>query len=87
MDNRLNEIRRKIRTLRAEMIDLSDAIRGQMSRDEDCSAGSLRLMAMRREMLALIERRNTMGGREECPGARRLKQESRSLQQKRPLAG
>lgn len=85
MDNRLNEIRRKIRTLRSEMLDLSDAIRGQIDRDEDCGDGSLRLMAMRREMLTLIDRRNAIGGREECLSARRLKQDSRSLHQKRPL--
>ncbi len=47
--------------------------------------GSLRLMAMRREMLTLIDRRNAIGGREECLSARRLKQDSRSLHQKRPL--
>ena len=68
------------------MLDLSDAVRGQMGRSEDCSGGSLRLMAMRREMLALIDRRNAMGGREECLGVRRLKQDARSLRQKEPLA-
>jgi hypothetical protein len=87
MDNRLNEIRRKIRTLRAEMLDLADAIRGQISRDADCSSGSLRLMAMRREMLALIDRRNAMGGREECLGARRFKPDVRSLRERAPLHG
>jgi hypothetical protein len=81
MDNRLNEIRRKIRILRAEKLDLSDAVRGQVNRDQDCSDGALQLMAMRREMVALIERRNAMGGREECLGARRLKPDCRSLRQ------
>jgi hypothetical protein len=87
MDNRLNEIRRKIRTLRAEMLDLQDAVRAQIGRDEDCSGGALRLMAMRRDMLALIDRRNAMGGREECPGAPHLKLHPRSLRQKAPLHG
>jgi hypothetical protein len=81
MDNRLNEIRRKIRTLRLEMLDLSNAIRAQMRRDEDCCEAALRLLAMRREMLSLIDRRNALGGREECPGARRVKHEPRSLRQ------
>src|ERR1700748_2947561 len=84
MDNRLNEIRRKIRTLRLEMLDLSGAIRAQMGRDEDCCNAALRLMAMRREMLALIDRRNAMGGREECPSVRPFKQEPRSLGNQRP---
>jgi hypothetical protein len=79
MDNRINEIRRKIRTLRLEMLALSSAIRAQMSRDEDCCDGALRLMAMRREMLTLIERRNAMGGREECAATRRFKLAPRSL--------
>jgi hypothetical protein len=85
MDNRLNEIRRKIRALRADMLDLSDTIGGHISRGEDCSSGSLRLMAMRREMLALIDRRNAMGGREECFGARRFKPDARSLRERAPL--
>jgi hypothetical protein len=87
MDNRINEIRRKIRTLRLEMLDLSGAIRAQMSRDEDCCDGALRLMAMRREMLTLIERRNAMGGREECPAARRFKPAPRSLHHDKPTFG
>ena len=36
MDNKLNEIRRKIRFLRAEMLVSEDGIRQQVNRDEDC---------------------------------------------------
>lgn len=64
MDNKLNEIRGKIRALRAAMLDLEDKIRAQVNRDEDCSETSLRLMEMRREMLDLIRQRNAMGGDE-----------------------
>ena len=37
MDNKLNEIRRKIRFLRAEMLGAEDNIRKRVNRDEDCS--------------------------------------------------
>ena len=47
MDNKLNEIRRKIRFLRAEMLGAEDNIRQQVNRDEDCSAAAVRLMSMR----------------------------------------
>jgi hypothetical protein len=54
MDNTINQIRRKISLLRSEMLSLEDAIRSQVSRDEDCSESALRLMDMRGQMLALI---------------------------------
>jgi hypothetical protein len=40
MDNKINEIRRKISFLRSEMLVLEDAIRAQVSRDEDCSVSA-----------------------------------------------
>lgn len=64
MDNRLNEIRRKIRFLRSEMLAVEGLIRKQISRDEDCTEGSLRLMAMRTTMLSLIGERDRLGGSE-----------------------
>jgi hypothetical protein len=64
MDNRLNEIRRKIRILRAEMLESGDAIRKQIHRDEDCAEASMQLMAMRVVMLGLIGERNRLGGEE-----------------------
>ena len=36
MDNRLNEIRRKISFLRSEMLATEDIIRKQINQDEDC---------------------------------------------------
>ena len=64
MNNKLNEIRRKIRFLRAEMLGEGDHIRQQVNRDEDCSAAALRLMSMRGAMLDLIRERNRLGGEE-----------------------
>ena len=64
MDNKLNEIRRKIRFLRAEMLGAEDNIRKQVNRSEDCAEASMHLMAMRVVMLGLIAERNRLGGEE-----------------------
>jgi hypothetical protein len=64
MDNKLNEIRRKIKFLRGEMLGAEDHIRKQVNRDEDCSEAALQLMAMRVVMLGLIGERNRLGGEE-----------------------
>jgi hypothetical protein len=67
MDNKINEIRRKISALRAKMLEAEDFIRDQINRDLDCTETSLRLMDMLREMLSLIGQRDALGGRENCP--------------------
>jgi hypothetical protein len=64
MDNKLNEVRRKISFLRSEMLKAEDVIRKLINRDEDCTEPSLRLMAMRTTLLGLIGERNSMGGGE-----------------------
>jgi hypothetical protein len=64
MDNRLNDIRRKISFLRSEMLATEVTIRKQINRDEDCTEASLRLMAMRTTMLGLIGERDSLGGSE-----------------------
>jgi hypothetical protein len=64
MDNRLNEIRRKIRFLRSEMLDAENTIRKQINRDEGCAEASMQVMAMRVVMLGLISERNRLGGEE-----------------------
>jgi len=64
MDNKLNEIRRKIRFLRAEMLSAEDNIRKSVNRDEDCAEAAVHLMAMRVVMLGLIGERNRLGGEE-----------------------
>ena len=64
MDNKLNEIRRKIKFLRAEMLSAEENIRKQINRDEDCSEAAVHLMSMRVVMLGLIGERNRLGGEE-----------------------
>ena len=64
MNNKLNEIRRKIRFLRSEMLSAEATIRNQVNGDEDCSEASMQLMAMRVVMLGLIAERNRLGGEE-----------------------
>jgi hypothetical protein len=64
MDNQLNEIRRKIRFLREEMLGAEDNIRKQVNRGEDCAEAAVHLMSMRVVMLGLIGERNRLGGEE-----------------------
>jgi hypothetical protein len=86
MDNKLNEIRRKISRLRADMLSLQEAIRALVNHDLDCSELSLRLMAMRAAMVELIRQRNARGGIEACPNiAERLKQNHRPELRRRTL--
>jgi hypothetical protein len=65
VDNRLNEVRGLISTLRLKMLAAEDTIRTQINRDEDCTDASLRLMAMRTKMLVLIGERDRLGGSEQ----------------------
>lgn len=83
MDNKINEIRRKISFLRSEMLNFEDKIRRHISRDEDCSAASLRLMEMRVQMTALIRDRNALGGHERMLNVdERLKADYRAVNPK-----
>ena len=88
MDNKLNEIRRKIKflraeMLRAEMLGAEDNIRKQVNRDEDCSTTATRLMAMRVAMVGLIGERNRLGGEERLLNVdERLKLEARAASRK-----
>ena len=87
MDNRLNEIRRKISFLRTEMLRFEETIRQQVNRDEDCSDASMQLMAMRVVMLGLIRERNRLGGEERLLNVdERLKVDYRAVSRK-PLKG
>lgn len=83
MDNKLNEIRRKIRFLRSEMLGAEETIRKQVNRDEDCSEASMQLMAMRVVMLGLIAERNRLGGEERLLNVdERLKVDYRAVNRK-----
>ena len=87
MDNRLNDIRRKISFLRSEMLATEVTIRKQINRDEDCTEASLRLMAMRTTMLGLIGERDSLGGSERLLDVEvRLKAEYCAVSRK-PLKG
>jgi hypothetical protein len=87
MDRNLIEIHRKISRLREEMLLLQQDIRGQINHDLDCSESSFRLMAMRAQMVGLIDQRNAMGGSESCPdSATRLRQAWRPELRRRTLA-
>jgi hypothetical protein len=70
MDNKINEIRRKISTLRVEMTLIEAAIRDQVNRDLDCSEASYRLLAMRAEVAELIGQWKAAGGGDRLPTVR-----------------
>jgi hypothetical protein len=81
MDNRLNEIRRKISALRLKMLDMGAAIRDQVNHDRDCTESALRLMAMRQEMTALVGEWTLLGGGERLPTIQeRLRENYRPVQ-------
>ena len=67
MDNRINEIRRKISELRAGMPAVEDAIRDQINLDQDCTEASLKLMAMRAELASLVAEWRAAGGSDPLP--------------------
>jgi hypothetical protein len=87
MGQKLNDIRRKISRLRAEMLSLQEDMRALVNHGLDCSEPSIRLMAMRVAMVDLIRQRNALGGMEVCPNlAERLKQNHRSEWQRRAVS-
>jgi hypothetical protein len=67
MDNRINEIRRKISALRAEMTLVEAAISDQIKHDLDCSEAAYRLLAMRAEVAVLIRDWKASGGGDQLP--------------------
>jgi hypothetical protein len=86
MDNRINEIRRKISGLRTDMAEVEGAIRNQIKHDLDCTESAMRLMAMRRELTALIGDWRAAGGGERLPTVEaRLNENHRSLEKNKKL--
>ncbi len=67
MDNRINEIRRKISSLRAEMVRVEDIMRNQIRHDLDSTEAALRLMAMRSQLAALVAEWKAAGGSDPLP--------------------
>ena len=85
MDNRINEIRRKISVLRADMMEVEAAIRGQIKHDLDCTESATRLLVMRRELVTLIGEWKAAGGGERLPTVQeRLKENHRSPEKNKP---
>jgi hypothetical protein len=81
MDNRLNELRRKVSALRLNMLDMAAAIRDQVNHDRDCTESSLRLMGMRQELSALVREWTLLGGGERLPTIQeRLRENYRPVQ-------
>jgi hypothetical protein len=84
MDNRLNELRRKISALRMEMLDMAAAIRDQINNDRDCAESSLRLMGMRQELTAFVREWVLLGGGERLPTIQeRLRENHRAVQKRK----
>jgi hypothetical protein len=79
MDNRINQFRRKISSLRAEMMDIEAIIRDRINHDLDCTEASLRLMAKRAELLVLLGEWKAAGGSARLPTVEeRLRQNHRA---------
>jgi hypothetical protein len=67
MDNRTNDIRRKISVLRANMVRVEGTMHDEIRHDLDSTESALRLMAMRRELAALVADWKAAGGSEPLP--------------------
>jgi len=81
MDNRINEIRRKISVLRSEMLRVEETMREQIRHDLDSTEAALRLMAMRAELAVLVAEWKAAGGSDRLPTVEeRLKANNRSAQ-------
>ena len=64
MDNRINEIRKKIRALRVSMLEAETIMRDQINRDEDCSFVAGDILKMRAVMSQLVGERTQLGDRD-----------------------
>jgi hypothetical protein len=81
MDNRINEIRREISLLRAEMVRVEETMHEQIRHDLDSTETALRLMAMRADLAALVADWKAAGGSEHLPTIEeRLKANNRPAQ-------
>jgi hypothetical protein len=67
MDNRINEIRRKISVLRARMIELEGVVRDQLNRGLDGAEAAGEQLAARREIVRLISEWKAAGGGDRLP--------------------
>ena len=87
MDNRINEIRRKMSVLRAGMVRVEDLMRDQIRHDLDSTESALQLMAMRTQLAALVAKWKAAGGSEPLPTIeQRLKASHRPAQKPKTVA-
>ena len=70
MDNRINEIRRKISALRLEMADVEASVRASVNGDRDCTEQALAQMDLRRKVNLLIGEWKAAGGADVLPDVR-----------------
>jgi chorismate mutase len=81
MDNRINEIRREISLLRAEMVRVEETMHEEIRHDLDSTETALRLMAIRADLVALVADWKAAGGSEHLPTIEeRLKANNRPAQ-------
>jgi len=64
MDNRISEIRKRIRALRVSMIEAEAIMREQIKGDENCSFVAGEILKMRTIMSVLVRERAELGDRE-----------------------
>jgi hypothetical protein len=64
MDNKISEIRKKIRVLRISMLELGDVMRDQIRQDKGCSDVAGQILSMRAEIARLVGERAILGDRE-----------------------
>jgi hypothetical protein len=80
MDNRLNEIRKKIRAFRAQMRVVETEMRKHIAHDQDCTLAGTRLLAMRKGLAVMIEELTALGGAVPLPTVdERLKENYRPV--------
>jgi hypothetical protein len=85
MNNRNNEIRRKISVLRARMLADEASIRDQINQDLDCTVSSLRLLAMRADLSVLLRQWKAAGGADRLPTIReKLTKDHQPVQRPKP---
>lgn len=90
MDNRLNTIRREMKTLRVEMLRAGDEVRDQVNHDRDCTLAAERLLSMRARMRALVREWTERGGIAHLPTIEERLKEKRGPSTRariRPLRG
>jgi len=87
MDNRINEIRRKISVLRGAMVRVEHAMHDQIRRDLDCTDSALQLLGLRKRLAALLAEWKTAGGSEPLPTIEeRLKANGRPAKEPKALS-